>query len=551
MSRWLSMNRSLRLRLPLTQTVAANDSGVSSDSASPKGRGIFGAVASPLEGEAGRVLFRGRAFAAPKRLRPRRRVRGRFVVPAALLLLLAGCSVGPNYHPPKTAAPADWSEPQAGGATNSPVEIIQWWKTFQDPELDALIDRAVTANHDLRVAEARLREARALRRGAVWDLGPTIEGSAGYTEALRAKNAQAFTSPTLKLHTDTYDAHFDASWEIDIFGGRRRALESVNAEFVAVKEDRRAVLVSVLAEVARDYIELRGAQRRHAIAVKNIQAGAEAVAIARARFKAGLAGELDTAQAEAFEATTQAQLPTLETAWKQAAHRLGVLLGQPPGALLAELTTDAPVPKPPPLVPVGLPSDLLRRRPDVRRAERELAASTAAIGVETAELFPKFSLIGTAGFQSLSLSDWFAPGGRYWSAGPTVRWRFLDFGRIRAQVKAATARQEQALAFYEKTVLVSFEDVENALVAYANEQVRYQALTAAVAANRRALELANSLYTNGLGQFLNVLDAERSLYQAEDQLADSERSVSQNLVALYKALGGGWEKETRTKVTTP
>jgi NodT family efflux transporter outer membrane factor (OMF) lipoprotein len=454
-------------------------------------------------------------------------------------LVLAGCSVGPDYHPPKLAMPANWSEPQLGGATNRTVQLVQWWKTFNDPELDSLIERAVKANHDLRIAEGLLLQARALRSGAYWDLGPTINGSAAYTEQRISKNAQA--NPMPPFHSDLYDAHFDASWEIDVFGGKRRALQEATALFASVEENRRDVLVSVLAEVARNYIDVRGFQRRLAIADENIKAQTEAVDIARARFNAGLTSELDVKQAESLLATTHSQLPTLETALKQGIHQLSVLIGQPPGALLAELSKEAPIPVTPPTVPVGLPSDLLRRRPDVRRAERQLAADTANIGIQTAELFPKFTLFGTGGFQSLSASDWFASGGRYWSAGPMITWRIIDLGRIRSQIQAANAVQQQSLAAYEKTVLTAFADVENALVAYANEQVRYRALTGAVAANRRALELANELYTKGLGEFLIVLDAERSLYQAEDQLADSERTVTENLVALYKALGGGWE----------
>lgn len=453
-------------------------------------------------------------------------------------LALAGCSVGPDYHPPKLAAPANWSEGQRGGATNSAMQVVQWWKTFNDPELDSLIERAVKANHDLRIAEGLLLQARALRSGAYWDLGPTINSSAAYTDQRISKNAPYSASP---FHTYLYDAHFDASWEIDVFGGKRREVQEATALYASVEDNRRGVLVSVLAEVARNYIEVRGFQRRLAIANNNIQAQAEAVDIARARFNAGLTSELDVKQAESLLATTQAQLPTLETALKQGIHQLSVLIGQPPGALLAELLKEAPVPATPPTVPVGLPSDLLRRRPDVRRAERQLAADTANIVIQTAELFPKFSLIGAGGFQSFSASDWFVPGSRYWSAGPMITWRILDLGRIRSQIQAANAVQQQSLAAYEKTVLTAFADVENALVAYANEQMRYRALTDAVAANRRALELANELYTKGLGEFLIVLDAERSLYQTEDQLADSERTVTENLVALYKALGGGWE----------
>ncbi len=464
--------------------------------------------------------------------------------PLVMLVLLAGCSVGPNYRPPQVNVPAQWNE-----ATNTTATVVDWWKTFNDPELNSLIERALKANLDLRVAGARLREARALRGGVVWELLPTITGSAGYTDAQRAKNAQTFIATNQSLHTGLYDAHFDARWEIDIFGGRRRAVQAATARYQAVEDERRSTLISVLSEVARNYLEVRGYQQRLAISQRNIKAQADAVEITRARFNAGLTSELDVKRAEALLATTQSQVPASLTAAQQGAHRLSVLLGQPPGTLHAELSAATPIPSVPPLVPVGLPSELLRRRPDVRSAERQLAAATADIGVETAELFPKFSLIGTGGFQSLSASDWFVPQGKYWSAGPTVTWRFLDFGRIRAQIKAANARQEQALAMYELVVLTALEDVENALVAYANEQVRYRSLDEAVAANRRSVELASELYTKGLGDFLNVLDAERSLYQSEDQLVVSERAVAENLVALYKALGGGWERKNELAQT--
>jgi NodT family efflux transporter outer membrane factor (OMF) lipoprotein len=220
---------------------------------------------------------------------------------------------------------------------------------------------------------------------------------------------------------------------------------------------------------------------------------------------------------------------------------LGVLLGQPPGALLTELSIVAPIPSAPPEVPVGLPSELLLRRPDVRKAERQLAAATAQIGVATADLFPKFSLTGAAGYQSVSASDWFAGGSKFWSLGPTVQWNVFDAGRIRAIIKVQNARQEQALANYEKTVLASFEEVENALVGYAQEQVRRRALQDAVKSSQESLRIANQLYANGLANFINVLDAERSMYQTQDQLVQSERAASVNLISLYKALGGGWE----------
>lgn len=475
---------------------------------------------------------------------------------AGLAILLSGCAVvGPDYHAPQTPTPAKWSEPLLGGTTNNPAQLANWWKNFNDPELNSLIQRAVQANLDLRLAMGRLLEARATRSGAVADFGPTIGTSGSYTRENLSKNAQLinfpaqnnFPSETVKYNE--YDAHFDATWEMDIFGSKRRTLEADTANLAASQEDLHDTLMTVLGDVARNYVEARAAQERLAIARKNIAAQSDSIELTRARFKAGLTSELDVRQAEALLATTEATVPTFETSLKQSVHQLGVLLGQPPGALLDELSRVEPIPGTPPNVPVGLPSDLLRRRPDVRRAERQLAAATADIGVQTAELFPKFSLGSTAGLQSLSTGDLLSGGSGYWSAGPTVTWRIFDFSRIHAQIHAADARQQQALATYEKAVLTSYDDVENALVAYANEQVRYKALNDSVVANRRALELANALYSKGIGDFLSVLDSERSLFSAEDQLADSQRTVTENLVTLYKALGGGWETTTDALAT--
>jgi hypothetical protein len=247
-----------------------------------------------------------------------------------------------------------------------------------------------------------------------------------------------------------------------------------------------------------------------------IPRGLGALAITRDRYTNGLTSDLDVEQAATLLATTKADIPTLETSLQTAIHRLGILLGQPPGTLLAELSTTAPIPVVPPEVPVGLPSELLLRRPDVRRAEQQLAAATANIGVAKADLFPKYFLTGLAGFESISASDWFTGGSSFWSVGPTVQWRIFDAGRIRAKIRVQNARQEQSLASYEQTVLTAFEDVENGLVAYANEQIRHGSLENAVASSRNSLDLANKLYANGLTDFLHVLDAERSLYQAQD-----------------------------------
>jgi NodT family efflux transporter outer membrane factor (OMF) lipoprotein len=457
--------------------------------------------------------------------------------------LAAGCVVGPNYQPPKAVAPGQWGEPLAGGATNRAVAAARWWTAFNDPTLNSLIERAVQSNHDLLIAAARVRQARASYDVAKADFSPSIDAAGSYTRQRASKNSNPLVQAR-SLENNVYQTGFDAAWEIDVFGGTRRAVESAAANIAAAEFGRDDVLVSLLAEVALNYAEVRGYQSRLAIARDNLKSERDSLEITRAKFAGGVSSELDVAQAIALEATTRSQVPPLETARQTAIHHLDTLLGQSPGALLEELSKDAPVPAAPPEVPVGLPADLLRRRPDVRQAERQLASATALIGVATADLFPKFGLNGAAGLESYSAGDWFRNGSKFWSLGPTAQWRIFDAGRIRANIRLQNALQEQALESYEKTALTAMEDVENALVAYAKEQVHYLALKDAVEANRRSLELANQLYSRGLVDFLNVVQAQTSLYQSQDQLAQSEIAVSTDVIALYKALGGGWDDRT-------
>jgi NodT family efflux transporter outer membrane factor (OMF) lipoprotein len=467
---------------------------------------------------------------------------------ALLAFLAGGCanmpSVGPDYHAPETKAPAHWSEPLAGGETNSAAVTAAWWKNFHDAELDSLIARAASSNLDLRIAQARVREARAHYRMTSADFWPTVDAAGSYARQQQSQNQPvlgSFSIPSSAFENDVYQAGFDASWEIDVFGGKRRATESARAQVAATQFGEREVLVTLLGEVARNYVEARGYQRRLEIARDNIRAQEQSLAIVQNRFTNGLTSDLDVQQASTVLATTRAVVPALETALAASIHRLGVLLGQTPETLETELSAIAPIPAAPPVVPVGLPSELLLRRPDVALAERQLAAATANIGVAKADLFPKFYLTGVAGFESISADDWFKSGSRFWSVGPSVQWRIFDAGRIRANIQVQNARQEQALANYENTTLSAFEDVENALTAYAKEQIRRQQLEDAVKSSEESLRLANQLYANGLSNFINVLDAERSLYQAQDALVQSDRTISANLISLYKSLGGGWE----------
>lgn len=467
-----------------------------------------------------------------------------------MLIFLAGCTVGPEYRKHPVAVPHQWSQalPEDTGPAPAAVDLKRWWTVFKDPRLDSLIARAVENNQDLRLADARIREARAQRSVVAADIHPSVGTSAIYTRSRRSESspalaglasAGAVSSPA----QDLFQAGFDAGWELDVFGGIRRAVEAADADIGASIEARRDILVILLSEVARSYLEVRGNQLRIAIARENGKAQMETLEMTVVRLEAGLGSELQVAQAQAQLASTQAQVPALEGAARQAIHRLGVLLGMAPQALLSELTPEALLPETPPRVPVGLPSELLRRRPDIRRAERELAAATAAVGVATADLFPRFSLTGALGLQGTDAGDLARIGSRFWSIGPSIRFPVFDAGRIRAAIQVRDARQEQALVRYEQTILQSLEDVENALVAYSREWESRHSLSQRVDANQRAVEIAGELYSKGLVDFLNVLDSQRSLYQAQDALAQSDQRVSTGLVALFKALGGGWDEE--------
>jgi len=466
-----------------------------------------------------------------------------------IALFFCGCEVGPNYQPAQISTPARWTSPMAGGETNSPVELAQWWRTFDDTNLDSLLVTAIQSNLTLKVAEAHVREARARKSVVSAGLWPSLGSSGSYSRNRYGWNAYPPLGGTgLSLDYNLYDVNFDAAWELDVFGGTRRAVEAANAQIGAAEYGQRDVLVSLLAEAARDYIGARAYQQRLIIARDTIRVEQKTLELTSNQFENGLGTALDVEQARALLDATKAEVPSLQTGFDQSVYELSVLLGQPPGALLDEMSAQKRIPLTPPMVPVGLPSDLLQRRPDVQKAERELAAATAEIGVAKSDLFPKFSLTGIAGLQSTSAGTWLNFASRYWDAGPTVQWELFEAGSIVANVHVQNARQEEALNQYKQTVLVALEDTETALTAYAREQVRRESLTQSAESDQRALELATQLYKSGLTDFLRVLDSERSLYSAQDDLVQSDQTVSLDLVQLYKALGGGWEGEKESSL---
>jgi len=453
-------------------------------------------------------------------------------------LILSGCiTVGPDYVLPETRLPEKWHNELKGGETGeaqNPQGLAKWWRTLKDPILLTIIDRAVMNNQDIRKVRAKIREQRARRNISYTGLFPTVDASGSFT---RKKGSEDIGGGK---ETDFYSAGFDAGWELDLFGGARRLVEASTADLQASKEDLRDVQVSLLAEVALNYADVRSFQSRIEVAERNLNIQDETYQLAQLRYEAGLANEFAVHQSKYNLENTRSNIPALRTALEEAMNRLALLMGDNPGAIHAELKEQKPVPVSQPDIAVGVPADVLRQRPDIRRAERQLAAQTARIGVATAEMYPKINLIGSIGFESLTLDNLISAGSKAYSFGPRITWPIFNAGSIRSNIEVQSALQEQYLIQYEITVLNALEEVENALVAYMEEQNRRQSLSDAKRAASQASAFAQDLYKAGLTDFTSVLDAQRSLLSFEDQLIQSEGRIISNLVRLYKALGGGW-----------
>ena len=464
----------------------------------------------------------------------------RVQVPIASLVLaflVSGCSLGPHYQRPAVSVAHEWSAPEKRGIeTTEPV--AEWWSTFNDPELDGLVKRAVKNNLDVQLATMRIAEARAVRGVVRSGLFPTVGAGASAT-----RNRQRVITPggAPEVEFNNFEGHLDASWELDVFGRIRSGLKAATADTVAAEENRRAVQVSLLGELGRSYGNLRGLQLRLAIAEKNIRTQQETLEVTQARSKAGLATDLDVERALAQLEATRSAVPSLQSGIQVEIHRLSVLLGEDPGTLVNELSASAPVPVTPPNVPVGLRTELLERRPDLRESEAEIVAATARVGEAKAEYFPRFLLLGTAGRQASQLHDLTLGMGNYFGAGPAVSLPIFTGGRIRSNIRVQDARLQQSVLRYRSAVLSALEETENALVNYSNEQSRRERLEDAVRANEEAVKLSNERYVAGLTDFLSVLDAQRELYANEDLLAQSRTAQTLDLIALYKALGGGWQ----------
>lgn len=457
---------------------------------------------------------------------------------AVACCLLASCAVGPNYHQPDTAVDARFSNAgEPGFNENEAVE--QYWLGFDDPLLSRLIDDALAHNKSLGIAEANLRAARAAARLAGLDQYPTVTVAGSYTHTLDSQEQL----PGIDMHDREFNvaqAGFDGLWELDLFGRVRRNVEAARADVGASTATLQDARVSVIAELTRDYFILRGLQDQLALTQRNAENQFNSLKLTRNRLDAGRGNELDTSRAEAQWQTTLASIPSLEASIGTTVYRLSVLTGRQPTALLGVLSPPTPSPPLPPLNAIGSPEQMLRRRPDVRVAERQLAAATARVGVATGDLFPKVTLLGEVGYFAPTFGDFGQSEARFFSIGPSITWAAFDLGRVRARISSAKAQTDAALAAYEGAVLGALEDTEGALLNYGRAQSRRESLRIAAAASDKAADLAQRRFEGGLIDFLEVLDAQRTALSAELVLSQSRTDAATSLVAVYKALGAGW-----------
>lgn len=486
-------------------------------------------------------------------------------IPALLAAALAGCAVGPSFVAPKPHVPPRWSATalRSGASRESTVTasappLANWWTSFRDPTLTSLIRRSIAANLDVREAVLRIEQAMAERDVAAGGLFPSLSADAGFTRqrfSLYTPNGALFGGggarfpglpPGVSITNpfNQYELGLSASWELDLFGRLRRSVEAANAEVEVSVDDEHAVLLSLVSDVAAAYIDLRGAQLRRSIIEKSLATQSDVLRLTQQRWNAGLANYLDVENAEGEVKSTAAQLPLAEREITADINQLSELMDLAPGALESQLAEARPVPPVPPQVPIGLPSELAQRRPDIERAEAELHAATARIGVAVADLYPRVTLTAQGGFEAEGLSELLRAASRFATFGPSVELPIFEGGALRATVRLRTVEQKEAAVDYARTVLGALDEVENALAAYGADQDRRVALIGAAASSGAALKLARQRYEGGLTSFIEVLDAERTLEQNQLALADATTAVSSDLVHLYKTLGGGWQTGT-------
>jgi multidrug efflux system outer membrane protein len=470
---------------------------------------------------------------------------------------LSACNVGPDYKKPDATLPADYQEPHGSPSAPNETDLSKWWIVFHDSELDSLVTRALAANLDLESAASRVRQAREqeIIAGApewpsldVSGLGANVHNGSNPLGAQFGGGSGAGNSPTnIKL----YSLGLDASWEIDLFGGTRRAMEAAHANAEAAVWDLHDGEVTLTAEIADDYISLRGAQARIAMLQTELKDETQLFDIVRARANAGFVTQLDVNQQQALVENARAQIPELEAQAEAMIHAIAVLLAQLPESMAQELQTAQPIPVIPPDLPAALPADLLRRRPDIREAERKLAAATANEGVAIADLYPKLDLIGGATFVSGGLSSLLNSRSFGTVGVASVTWPIFEAGKIHANIRSSKEAELQAYLAWQKSVLSALQDVEDALARYAKEKEHERALAASEQAAASSETVARQQYVAGLVTFVNVLSAETTLLSARDQLIQSRAALAENLGTIYKALGGGWNEADVNWKTKP
>ncbi|MDR3425701.1 MAG: efflux transporter outer membrane subunit [Alphaproteobacteria bacterium] len=485
----------------------------------------------------------------------RRRKDDRYTIRTLLLtavgcLCLSACAVGPDYHTPDVKLPDRFASAPSSDTDKKPViDAAKWWHALGDKELDALIDRAVQNNPDLDIALNRMQEARAeetvVMGGALPEANASGGGGWGTGSDLsrgRADEPLVASDDTRGYKNVTQVVGFDAGWEIDLFGKYRREMEAAASNTQAAIAARNEVLISVIADVARAYVDMRGGQMQLAVLKKNIEVTENYLHLVQERYDRGITNELDVTLAQRQSATLQAQLMPLTSQIRASQYVIAVLLGKFPEDMAKELEKPETLPQLPEKIATGLPLDLLRRRPDIQEAERELASATARIGVATADLFPHLALTGGVGYQGQGISAAAASSQFIWSAGPSVSWALLDFGALDALVDVADLREKEFLANYKQTILGAVREVDTSISAYAGQQDRLRNLSKALTASQRAVSLATQRYDRGLTDSLNVVDAERQDYALENEYVLSQQAAAEQFIALYKALGGGWEQ---------
>jgi NodT family efflux transporter outer membrane factor (OMF) lipoprotein len=450
---------------------------------------------------------------------------------------LTSCVVGPDYHAPDLAMPAHWGS-KAGTKPSPAPQLSQWWKQLKDPTLDALIEEAIASNLDVATAKAKIREARATYREQKGALLPTVSGTASGTRTLTSAASGGTTDAT---YSTLYDGGFDASWELDIFGGNRRAAEAAKYGVDVADEQLRDTMLTLIGDVASYYVQAREYQALRDLAKRTAVSQRQSAALTHQEYLAGSATGVDTSKADALASSTEADIPAYEISYAQAVHRLGVLLGKPPAALEDRLKTSSPIPSPKMNVSIGIPATILTSRPDVRLAERQLAQYTAKIGQAEANRYPSISLTGDISSSAASIGDLAKKSSIGWTFGPTLTVPIFQGGQLKAAVDVAKAERDQYFIAYQSAVLSAMEDVENAVVSLTQERLKYGKLISSSSSYRRASDLSRTLNKAGVTDFLDVLDAERSLYSAEESVIQSRASIATDYISLNKALGGGWD----------